>query len=130
MFDTHGTDALSSALAPNSRLAAIFVDAGGTVRTWNRGAEILFGHTAAEAIGRRADLIVPEALRDAHWSGFNRAVRSSRRGSAEWGPVEPQHRNGEPVAVEVFLLPIPQTENMLLGVLALFRPRSDGAPRS
>jgi len=130
MFDAYGIDALSSAIAPNSRLAAIFVDAGGTIRSWNRGAEVLFGHTAAEAIGRRADLIVPEPLRDAHWSGFDRAVRSSWRGSAGWDPIAPQHRNGEPVAVEVLLLPIARTENALQGVLALFRPRSDDTPQS
>lgn len=42
---------------------------------WNDGAERLFGHSAAVALGRRVDFIVPEHLREAHWTGFYRAMQ-------------------------------------------------------
>src|SRR6185437_5422846 len=112
----------------NRNCAAIYVDAGGTIRSWNRAAEILFGHSAAEAVGRRADLIVPEPLRDMHWAGFGRAIRSPWPGSQAWGPIEPLHRDGHLLALEVFLValqtaaPAPRG-----GVLALFRPPSGGS---
>jgi len=58
--------------------AVVFADAEGVIRHWSRGAERLFGYTAAEAVGRSLDLIVPERFRDRHWAGFRRAVGSGK----------------------------------------------------
>jgi PAS domain S-box-containing protein len=54
--------------------AIIFADCAGVIRLWNRAAEAMFGHGAADAIGQTLDLIVPEPYRIAHWAGFSRAV--------------------------------------------------------
>jgi len=54
--------------------AVIMADRAGRVTHWDEGAEALFGHRAADVVGRRVDLIVPEHLRDAHWAGFERAM--------------------------------------------------------
>jgi PAS domain S-box-containing protein len=40
--------------------AVMLIDDGGRVRSWNEGAEQLFGLSAAEAIGRRAETVVPD----------------------------------------------------------------------
>lgn len=56
--------------------AVVFADTAGTIRLWNRGAEILFGFSAGEAVGRPLDLIVPQRYRAAHNRGFHDAVRS------------------------------------------------------
>lgn len=117
--------ALGAALAHDIDTAAIFADGQGYVRFWNDGASALFGHAAEGALGRRVDLIVTREHREAHWIGFERAVRSPWRGSAAWDPIEALHANGDPVALEVFLLPVGRTEGRLSGVLALFRPRAD-----
>jgi PAS domain S-box-containing protein len=47
--------------------AIIATDRQGIVRFWNPGAERVFGHSAADAIGRSLDFIIPERLRDRHW---------------------------------------------------------------
>jgi PAS domain-containing protein len=94
MSDAFGFSALASAFADDRKCAAIYVDAVGTVRSWNRAAETLFGYSAAEAIGRRADIIVPESLREAHWAGFNRAMLSSWRGSKTWDRSNRSTRTG------------------------------------
>jgi PAS domain S-box-containing protein len=44
----------------------IFADAAGTIRRWNRAAAALFGYSAAEALGQKLDLIIPEHLRAPH----------------------------------------------------------------
>jgi PAS domain S-box-containing protein len=45
--------------------AIVFFDLDGVIRQWNSGAERLFGYTADEAIGRRAELLfLPEDVRD------------------------------------------------------------------
>lgn len=55
--------------------AVVTVDTDGVVTGWDGGAETLTGHPKRDAIGRRVDFIVPEALRAAHWAGFERAMR-------------------------------------------------------
>lgn len=114
--------ALSAAIAADARYAAVYVDAGGVIRSWNRRAEMTFGHSADQAVGRRADFIVPDALRTAHWKGFDRAVRSNWAGATAWGAIEALHSSGRQLALEVFLIGLQSTTSGPLGgVLALFR---------
>jgi len=91
MAEYHGTAALARAVAFDERCATIFVDATGTIQTWNRAAELIFGYNADEAIGQRADLIVPAELREHHWRGFHRAVASS------WPAVRPGGRSNRAI---------------------------------
>ena len=56
--------------------AIVIADADGTITWWSRGAELLFGHSAAAAVGQKLDLIVPEILRVRHWIGFQRAMQA------------------------------------------------------
>lgn len=57
--------------APDAILAA---DSDGIIRYWNLGAEQLFGHTTAAAVGQSLDLIIPEKLRERHWEGYRRVM--------------------------------------------------------
>ena len=54
--------------------AVVYADETGTIRRWNHAAAALFGYSAAEALGQRLDLIIPEHLRAAHWRGFEAAM--------------------------------------------------------
>src|SRR5213594_497542 len=54
--------------------AVIYADDAGTIRRWNRAAADVFGYSAAEALGQKLDLIIPEHLRAAHWRGFEAAM--------------------------------------------------------
>ena len=58
--------------------AMIYSDKEGIIRGWNAAAEALFGYSKDDAIGQSLDLIIPEHLREAHWSGFNRAMASGK----------------------------------------------------
>lgn len=59
--------------APDAILVA---DREGKIRFWNRGAELIFGYTASEALGQSLDLIIPENLRGRHWQGYWRVMSS------------------------------------------------------
>ena len=119
-------DALSAALAENRHTAVIYARADGGIGFWNAGAEALFGHSAEEALGRRVDLVVPHEYRAMHWAGFGRAIGSPWRGSAAWGPVEGLHKNGERVALEVFLTPVQEADQSAVDVLGFFRVPTGG----
>ncbi|QXE38292.1 PAS domain S-box protein [Streptomyces sp. GMY02] len=52
----------------------VIIDGEGLIRYWNRGAERIFGFTAAEVDGRSLDVIIPEKHRKRHWDGFQVAM--------------------------------------------------------
>ena len=70
------TATLCRAIVEATSDAVIFADRKGTIRLWNRGAELLFGYSAEEAIGQSLDLIIPERLRRAHWDAYDRALQT------------------------------------------------------
>ena len=59
-------------------IAVVLVDASGSIRYWSKGAEQLFGHSEAVAVGQSLDLIVPAQFREPHWAGFRRAMASGK----------------------------------------------------
>jgi PAS domain S-box-containing protein len=56
--------------------AILISDLEGNIRFWNRGAQLIFGHTAVEAIGQSLNLIIPENLQARHWAGYWRVMQS------------------------------------------------------
>ena len=69
-------DSLMQQLLDNAPDAILISDKEGMIRFWNHGAELLFGHTASEAVGQSLDLIIPENLRGRHWEGYRRVMAS------------------------------------------------------
>ena len=51
--------------------AVICINHSGTIIRWNPACTACFGHSSEEALGQNIDLIIPEHLRAAHWSGFD-----------------------------------------------------------
>jgi PAS domain S-box-containing protein len=54
--------------------AIICADHTGAIIRWNRASTALFGFSAEEALGQSLELIIPDHLRAAHWSGFDAAM--------------------------------------------------------
>jgi PAS domain S-box-containing protein len=78
---------MSTAVDPAALLGAIgdavvVSDAQGRVIVWNPAAERMFGFTAAEALGQRMDMIIPERLRKRHWDGFDKSMET---GTTKYG---------------------------------------------
>ena len=69
-------DRLLEQMVNNAPDAILISDREGIIRFWNNGAEQMFGHTTAEAVGQSLDLIIPENLRSRHWEGYWRVMAS------------------------------------------------------
>ena len=67
-----------AAIVESSDDAIIAKDLDGTILSWNRGAERMYGYAAAEAIGRPIYLIVPPPLVD-ELSAILERIRAGER---------------------------------------------------
>jgi PAS domain S-box-containing protein len=88
--------------------AAITIDATGRVIAWNRQAESMFGWSEAEARDRPlAELIMPPALRGAHYHGMNRYLANGT-GTMLGQRLEltAMCRDGRTIPVELSVSPI------------------------
>lgn len=94
------TDSDLAQLAHGLADGLVIADGEGTILFWNDAATRIFGWPATEAVGNSLDLIIPERLRDRHWSGY-RGVMAT--GETHYGDtlleVPALHRDGRPLSI-------------------------------
>jgi PAS domain S-box-containing protein len=103
--------------------AIIAADREGVICFWNPGAERIFGHAAADAIGRSLDLIIPERLRDRHWDGYRgtMATGRSRYGEGDVLSVPALHKSGATISIEFTVLPLRDNSGAIVAIVAIMR---------
>jgi PAS domain S-box-containing protein len=103
--------------------AVVYADAQGAIRVWNEGAARIFGFTAAEAVGQSLDLIIPESLRQRHWTGFDQTMRTgeSRYGSGDLLSVPALRKDGTRISVEFTIIPFRDSSGQMEGIAAVMR---------
>jgi PAS domain S-box-containing protein len=109
--------------------AVICADPAGTIIRWNRASTALFGHSAEDALGQGIDLIIPEHLRAAHWSGFDAVMT---KGALKGRPTLTRalHKSGRRLYVEMtFALVKGDAESEVLGAVAVARDVTDRVER-
>ena len=116
-------EALASAVLATASEAIIATDRDGTITFWNPGAERIFGHPAADAVGRSLDLIIPERLRATHWKGYTEVMRTgkSRYGNGDLLSVPGVRRDGLRISVEFTIVPLTDDEGRMTGMAAVMR---------
>lgn len=113
---------LCRAIVEESNDAVMFSDPEGIIRLWNRGAERMFGFSAAEAVGRSLDLIIPENLRQRHWDGYYRVMESgTSRYSTEMLTAPALTKDGTRISTEFSMALIRDAGGTMLGVAAVIR---------
>ena len=102
--------------------AIIFADRDGVIRFWNEGAEVIFGYTAEEAIGRTLDIIIPERLRGRHWEGYRKVMATGvTRYGREFLAVPGIRKDGTRVSLEFTIVLLRDETGAVLGPAAILR---------
>lgn len=93
---------LCTAILEQSADAVIFADRQGRIQLWNGAGERMFGFTAAQALGRSLDIVIPEHLRARHWAGYRLAMESgTTKHSGRPVLTRGLHRSGATLYVEM-----------------------------
>jgi two-component system cell cycle sensor histidine kinase/response regulator CckA len=111
-----------AAIVEYSTDAIVALELSGTIVTWNPAAERIYGYTAAEALGRPIEIIVPDELRDER----ARIADAVARGDAIEG-LETYRRtkSGEHVEVELTISPVRDAAGRVVGASAFHRDISE-----
>ncbi len=120
---------MESALAPiaigiveGAADAILFTDRGGKIRLWNAGAERIFGWTAAEALGRSMELIIPDRLRARHWENWDRVMETGvTRYATDVLAVPALRKDGSPLSIEFTIQLVRDAAGKILGPAAIVR---------
>jgi PAS domain S-box-containing protein len=111
--------------------AVICTDRSGAIIRWNAACTALFGYSAKETLGQSVELIIPEHLRAAHWSGFDAAMAKGVM-KLEGRPTLTRalHKSGRRMYVEMtFAIVKGDTEGELLGAVAMARDVTERVER-
>jgi PAS domain S-box-containing protein len=102
--------------------AIILADCDGVIRLWNRGAQLIFGFTAAEALGQSLDLIIPERLQARHWEGYRRVMNGGgTRYADELLNVPARCRDGRQISCAFSIVMVHDQEGTVVGIAAIMR---------
>jgi PAS domain S-box-containing protein len=111
--------------------AVICTDPSGAIIRWNPACTALFGYSAEEALGQSVELIIPEHLRAAHWSGFDAAMtRGATKLRGRPTLTRARHKNGRRLYVEMtFAIVKGDTESDVLAAVAIARDVTERVER-
>ncbi len=122
MSDPPAPDRLAERIVDGTSDAILYGDREGLIRLWNRGAEEMFGWSAAEVLGRSMDVIIPERLRERHWNGWREVMRTGRtRYGRDVLAVPALRKDGESLSIEFTIQLLRGEGGEILGAAAVIR---------
>jgi PAS domain S-box-containing protein len=107
-----------AAIVTSSEDAIVSFTVDGIVTSWNRGAEALYGYSAAEIIGRPISVLVPPDRLEEFGNNMARLNREERVGSYQ---TERLDKNGTRLTVLLSVSPLRNEEGKLVGASAIAR---------
>ncbi len=112
------TTALLAAIVESSDDAIVSKSLDGTIRSWNRAAEKMFGYTAAEAIGRHITLIIPWERHPEETEILSRICRGEKVDHFETVRVA---KDGKTVHISLTVSPIRDASGRVIGASKVAR---------
>src|SRR5436190_19661708 len=115
------TNALHASTVLSSTDAIFSIDPDLTIKTWNGGAERLYGYSAAGAIGRRLSVICPDELSEEQ-SGL---YAQTMKGKPVLLETVRRHKDGRLIPVGISGSPIFAPDGRVMGVAAVHRDMTE-----
>ena len=112
------TDALLAAIIESSDDAIVSKTVDGIIISWNRGAEKIFGYSAAEAIGQPITLIIPL---ERHSEEVDVLARIRRGEKIDHFETVRQTKDGRKVNISLTVSPIKDAEGRIIGASKVAR---------
>jgi len=107
-----------AAIVESSDDAIVSKNLDGIILTWNRGAERIFGYTAAEAVGQPITIVIPhDRLLEEH-TILARIRRGDRIDHFE---TIRQRKDGTPIAISLTVSPIKDADGVIVGASKIAR---------
>jgi PAS domain S-box-containing protein len=102
--------------------AVVVSDRAGAIIFWNRGAEAMFGHSAADAVGQSLDLIIPERFRARHWDGYRTVMATGvTRYGQQLLAVPAIRKDGRRISIEFSIVLLRDDDDAPAGAAAVIR---------
>jgi PAS domain S-box-containing protein len=111
-------DSLLASIVESSDDAILAKRLDGTILTWNRGAERVFGYTAAEIVGRPIAQLIPEEAREEE-EYIAGKLKQGR--TVEHFETVRLHKNGHKIAVSLTISPIHDADGKVVGASKVAR---------
>jgi len=115
------TNALHASTVLSSSDAIFSIDPDLTIKTWNGGAERLYGYTAAEAVGQPLNMLCPDELQEEQ-SGLYTQTMGGKPVVLE---TLRRHKDGRLIPVGVSGSPIFAPDGRVVGVAAVHRDMTE-----
>jgi PAS domain S-box-containing protein len=112
------TTGLLAAIVDSSEDAIISKNLDGTITTWNKSAERIFGYSAEEAVGQPITLIIPQDRRDEETQILERLRRGERIEHFETVRIR---KNGNPVHISLTISPVKDSHGRIIGASKVAR---------
>ena len=112
------TTSLLAAIVDSSDDATVSKNLDGTITSWNRGAERLFGYSAEEAVGRHISLVVPINRRDEEATILQRLGRGERVDHFETVRVR---KDGTTLDISLTISPVRDAAGRVVGASKVAR---------
>lgn len=107
-----------SAIVESSFDAIVSKDLNAVIKSWNHGAERLFGYTADEAIGRPVTMLIPDDHQDEEPRILDRIRRGER---VETYQTIRQRKDGSLVPVSLTVSPVRNATGQIIGASKIAR---------
>jgi PAS domain S-box-containing protein len=109
---------LSQQIVKEAKDAIIAADREGIIRLCNKGAEMIFGFSPAQALGHSLHTIIPENLQDRHDQGYQKVMESGQsKYYHELLAVPAVKKDGSRVSVEFTMILLRDNQGRILGQL-------------
>ncbi|MDA8098889.1 MAG: PAS domain S-box protein [Nitrospiraceae bacterium] len=107
-----------ASIVQSSDDAIISKDLDGTIRSWNKGAEAIYGYTAAEALGQHVSLLLPPEIPDDTMAILER-IRAG--GHVDHYETLRLRKDGRRIYVSLTVSPINSDDGSIIGASAIAR---------